>query len=513
MTKGAVACGHPATAEAAREILDEGGNAFDAVLAAVAMAAVAEPVLCSLGGGGFLLAARESGETELFDFFVSTPFQRRPPEELSFYPVLADFGPATQEFHIGLGAMTAPAAIKGLLDCHAALARLPLARILAPAARGARQGVPLSKMQAFIHSVVAPILTDHAESRALFCRPDGALKGEGELLVNPDLADAYERLAREGARPLIEGDWGDALLALAREEGGHLTAEDLSRMATVRRRPLRLTYRDVVVDSNPAPSSGGVLILLTLLLLAERAPEAFASVEELRRLAQAMALANTARRASGLAAAEDEAGVLAAAENMLGEDFLSELKRAMNAPQMTRGTTHISVADAEGNLAALTISNGEGCARVLPGTGILLNNMLGEEDLNPRGFNNWTPGARLGSMMAPSLARFADGRAVALGSGGSNRIRTAILQVLVNLIDHGMSLEQAIQAPRIHVEGGVAHGEEGLPVESLGELAEQTKNWPYGNLFFGGAHGVERNGDGAFSAFGDPRRGGVGFTL
>ena len=111
--KGAIACGHPATAAAAREILEDGGNAFDAALAALCAACVAEPVLCSLGGGGYLLARRADGEAVLYDFFVETPFERRDAAEIDFYPILADFGTATQEFHIGLGAIATPGAAAG----------------------------------------------------------------------------------------------------------------------------------------------------------------------------------------------------------------------------------------------------------------------------------------------------------------------------------------------------------------------------------------------------------------
>ena len=118
----------------------------------------------------------------------------------------------------------------------------------------------------------------------------------------------------------------------------------------------------------------------------------------------------------------------------------------------TRGTTHISVADAGGNLASLTLSNGEGSSYVLPGSGIMLNNMLGEEDLNPGGFHRLPAGVRLASMMTPTIARLSDGGQIALGSGGSNRIRSAILQVLLNVLEFDMDLEQAVNAPRLHLE-------------------------------------------------------------
>jgi gamma-glutamyltranspeptidase/glutathione hydrolase len=177
----------------------------------------------------------------------------------------------------------------------------------------------------------------------------------------------------------------------------------------------------------------------------------------------------------------------------------------------SRGTTHISVADAAGNIASLTVSNGEGCSYVLPGTGIMLNNMLGEEDLNPGGFHQWKEGSRLASMMSPAVAELADGTRYALGSGGANRIRSAITQVLINLLDFGMSLEQAVAAPRIHLEGDMLSIEAGLGDEAMQALessAPRTHLWPEKNLFFGGVHAVSVTPAGEFHGAGDPRRGG-----
>ncbi|HSR71026.1 MAG TPA: gamma-glutamyltransferase, partial [Kiloniellales bacterium] len=184
-------------------------------------------------------------------------------------------------------------------------------------------------------------------------------------------------------------------------------------------------------------------------------------------------------------------------------------------PAAPRGTTHISVVDAAGNLAAFSLSNGEGCGHLLPGSGIMLNNMLGEEDLCPQGFHAWPPGSRMASMMAPSLATRPDGGLVALGSGGSNRIRTAILQVLLNLLDLGLPLEAAVEAPRLHFEAGVLNLEGALAesAEALDDGVERTIAWPLHNLFFGGVHAVAREPDGSFSAAGDPRRGGCAIIV
>ena len=176
-----------------------------------------------------------------------------------------------------------------------------------------------------------------------------------------------------------------------------------------------------------------------------------------------------------------------------------------------RGTTHVSVIDGAGNIASATVSNGEGSGYVIPRTGIVMNNMLGEDDLNPDGFHRWTPDQRMTSMMAPTAVAWRDGRRAATGSGGSNRIRTALLQVLVNLVDFAMDVEEAVVAPRIHVEDSFLSVEGGFDPECLASVLEAWPDhqlWSAANMFFGGAHTVASGPRGVEGA-GDPRRDGA----
>ncbi len=199
-------------------------------------------------------------------------------------------------------------------------------------------------------------------------------------------------------------------------------------------------------------------------------------------------------------------------ESILSEEHIAPWHQTLRSGGLaSRGTTHISVVDADGNLASLTLSNGEGSAYVLPGTGIMLNNMMGEEDLNPAGFHRLPPGVRLASMMTPAIVSLEDGGRIALGSGGSNRIRSAILQVLANMFEYGMGLEDAVTAPRLHLENNHLSIEKGFSDAALAVLEAEwpgTEQWQESNLFFGGVHAVRRFSDGKFSAAGDPRRGG-----
>jgi gamma-glutamyltranspeptidase/glutathione hydrolase len=504
--QGTIAAGHPATAQAAAIVLGEGGNAFDAALAAVLAAAVAEPVLTSLGGGGFLLARPADAPPRLFDFFVQTPRRRRPPEGCEFYPIVADFGPVTQEFHIGIGATATPGTVAGVFAVHRALGRMPLARIVEPALALARDGVRVNRLQAYIFSVVQAIYLSQDPSRALFgsrSTPDSLLT-EGETFTLPDYADALDALVHEGEALFYRGAIAERILDLSAERGGHLGADDLAGYKVLMREPLAVDFAGARLFTNPPPSTGGILIGFALGLLrdADLGGMGFGSADYLATLARAMQLTNKARLDSGQDA--DTA--------LLDAGFVARYRaEVMGQPATARGTTHISVIDAAGNAAGVSLSNGEGCGHLIPGTGVMLNNVLGEEDLNPGGFHRWPTDRRMASMMAPTLVLWPDGGEAIMGSGGSNRIRTAILQVILDLLALEMDVKAAVEAPRIHHEGDLLNLEPGFPAAAIAALADafpNCKQWHERNLFFGGVHCAAKR-DGGFAGAGDPRRGGV----
>ena len=270
-------------------------------------------------------------------------------------------------------------------------------------------------------------------------------------------------------------------------------------------------YRGTRCAINPPPSPGGCLVAFALGVMSDwdAAQDPWGSPGHALNLLRGMRAASVARHRYHLESGLEREKM----EQLLGEDTVREWQRGLKLNSLfSRGTTHISVADRKGNIASLTASNGEGCAYVLPGTGIMLNNMLGEEDLNFGGFHRWKEGVRLASMMSPTVAELADGTRIALGTGGSNRIRSAITQVLVNLLDYGMSLEQAVSAPRMHLEGDMLSFEAGLGEHTVSALAASAPRhhlWPEKNLFFGGVHAVSIQHGGIFDGAGDPRRGGV----
>jgi gamma-glutamyltranspeptidase/glutathione hydrolase len=518
-----VAAGHSQTAAAAEAILRDGGNAFDAAVAAMATACVVEPVLASLGGGGFVLACPANGRPRVYDFFVNTPLQCLPQADLDFHPTLADFGTQTQEFHIGRGSIATPGFVAGAFALQRELGRMTMRDLLSPAVNLAKQGHRVTQFQAYLFNVVKPIFLATPECAAIFAsananasaNSDCELVREGELLRQELLGDFLENLALEGEALFYRGE---VAAALQRDHvnGGQLSRADLECYTVHTREPLKLKVAGVQVLTNPPPSSGGTLCAFGLSLLDAATLQAMGADDVHYQLAIADILQAThearieaiaANRATDRAAAAN-----ASRRNVLDPALLSRYRHeVMGRLHARRGTTHISIIDAEGNLASVTVSNGEGSGYVVPGTGIVMNNMLGEADLNPGGFQRWVPGQRMTSMMMPSAVRWADGTQVACGSGGSNRIRSALLQVLLRMVVHGDTPQAAVLAPRLHVEDELLSVEGGFDNEAMAPLLAawpQHQLWESRNLFFGGAHTV-RSGPNACDGIGDPRRGGV----
>jgi gamma-glutamyltranspeptidase/glutathione hydrolase len=505
-TGGIVAAGHLETARAADLILREGGNAFDAAVAAMLAACVAEPVLASLGGGGFLTAKPYFTTPVVYDFFTQTPIQKQPTSAIDFYPIEADFGTASQTFHIGMGSIATPGFIHGIFSIHRELCRLPLRMLFEPAIRLARDGVIINSFQHLIARIVSPILTSTPAALALNRSPAdaGQLIREGECQRQPELADFLDILCLEGNDLFYRGEAGTLLIDACTKQGGHLRWNDLSGYAVVKRVPLNFGYRDTRLLTNPLPSLGGTLIAFALDLLQTNTSDAFkpGSAEHIRRLARVMCLTQQLRNDKGSDLSQ-----------LLRPEIRRQAIRSLtNHWICTRGTTQISIADRTGNLASVTLSNGEGCGYIIPGTGIMMNNMLGETDLNPHGFHQWPKNQRIASMMAPSLVLHSDGGAIVTGSGGSNRIRSAILQVISNLIDLQMPLEDAVSHPRIHYEDGLLSVEPEIESRILQTLRDEFPDqqvWHDKNLFFGGAHTVAADAQGTLTGVGDTRRGGV----
>lgn len=489
---GVVAAGHPRTVEAATEVLGNGGNAYDAVVAAGFAAAVVEPCLTSLAGGGFLLARTTAGEEVLFDFFVDTPGSGRGPSDLEphFTPVTVRFRGADQIFNVGSGSIAVPGALAGYLHVHRRLGRLDLDAIVAPARRLCQQGVALGPDQLAVLHLLEPVFRLTEEGRRRYTR-DGALIGPDDPVVNEPMAALLTEVGAGRVNGFADPGLARHLDVQMSSNGGLLTAEDLQRYTVVEREPLVFGYRGTRVLSNPPPSFGASLVAYALAQLERSGP---------------LPPAGSGQRLVALLDVLDEITHLHTSGGALPGDASLGTALADPAPRSSRGTTHVSVVDAEGNLASMTTSNGSCSGIFLGDTGVMANNIMGEADLHPAGFHVEPPGQRVGSMMAPSILLPPRGEPVVLGSGGSERIRSAIVQVLVHLIDDRSDLPAAVQAPRVHWDGHLAQVEPGFDRLAVDHLrsARATNEWSVRDLYFGGVHAVTPAGGCA----GDPRRGG-----
>jgi gamma-glutamyltranspeptidase/glutathione hydrolase len=491
--KGVVAAGHPLTAQVGARVLREGGNAVDATVAAMLTSFAAEPLLTGLGAGGYMLVAGAGQEPTLLDFFVQAPSDPRAAGAegqavAELQPVDVSFGDAAQVFHIGPASCGVYGAPAGVCEAARRWGTIALEDLAAPAATLARAGVALNHGQAYVAEILADLLTSTPECAALWA-PDGRILREGEVLHNPELGDALQRLGSDGAEPFYRGDVATAVCDWLGARGGWLSSEDLAGYGAIEREPVRMPYRDRDVLTNPPPSAGGTLLAYALALL-----DRGSSPPTLGAIVAAMRAAQGERTLEFLDGLGDE-GFL--------ERFLA---------RRLGSTTHISVLDADGRACSATCTNGEGSGVVVPGTGMHLNNVMGEEDLNPFGFHRHPPDRRMPSMMAPSIV-MRDGEVeLVLGSAGSNRIRSALLQTIVGAVDHDLDVHDAVAAPRVHFEGGVLYVEPGIELDALAadpaDEQMQIVRFAELNLFFGGVQAVRRRGP-LLSGAGDPRRGGV----
>ena len=457
--RGALAAGHPLTAEAGADVLRAGGNAVDACIAAAAVSWVCESSLAGPGGGGFLLVYRSrEARTHLLDFFVDLP--ERAPASLQLLELVVDFGDSQQIFYTGPASVAVPGTVAGLWEAHSRWGSLPWAELLAPAAKLARDGFVLDEPRAYLHEILDPLLRHSPEGDALY--GPGRARHTGERFAMPELGDTLDLLAADGADSLYRGE-------LAHRIAAHvpITLEDLARYEVVEREPLAASFRGDELRTNPPPSSGGRLLAAGLEELGDAEPTPLA-------MARAM-----------------------------------EAQEALRRAHAVGGTTHISVVDGEGDAASLSSSLGSGSGIVVPGTGIHLNNMLGETHLA----GDARPGTRLMSLMTPSLVLEGGRPRLVVGSAGSSRLHGAILQVVTNVVARGLAVRDAVEARRIHVEDGVAHCEDPAVADELEAAGYAVVRWRERNLFFGGVSAVEIREDGTLAAAGDPRRGGGGVVV
>jgi len=426
-----------------------------------------------------------------YDFFSQTPLKKRPVEELDFFPIDFDFGGTTQEFHIGLGAMSVPGNIKGLYQLHSDLGRLPFKEVLQPAIEAAKNGYQFSSYTAMLGKMVLPIW-ENVDDEDFFFRTNGQLLKEDEIAYATKMGNTFEYFAQNGIREFYEGEIAQNIADDCRDKGGYLSIEDFLNYKVIKRKPVQFEYQGKHIFTNPPPSLGGSLIEMGL----KMADSLNNTQHGLNTLVDTMRIINEKRK-----------------QGLDKEIMAKGLDNPVDALNVLGNTTHISIIDDEGNAVSTTTTHGEGSGYCAPNTGIIINNILGEADLMPDGFHNWPCNQRIASMMAPTMVIGKNGIEAALGSGGSNRIRTAIMQVIENLVKRNLSVTEAVSNPRMHLEFGSLEVEPGFNEDQLAEIKLQNQEvlniWKNKAMFFGGVHCATVKENGELDGSGDERREGM----
>jgi gamma-glutamyltranspeptidase/glutathione hydrolase len=454
----AIAAGHPATVAVGVEILQAGGSAADAAVAASFASCVGETVMTGLLGGGHAIYYEAgSGRVENLDFFVAVPGLGAERRDAELLELEVPFGAELVHYAVGIASCGVPGVPAGLDALWRRHGRLDWARLVDPALRLARAGVEMPPAQASCLAMLAPVMT--MNEGAQIYAPGGVLLEAGDRLEQPGIVRALELMAGEGAASAYSSSIAEALLALMRERGGLVTSEDLEAYRAEWSPPVEVRYLGARFHTRRGLST-----------LSETLPR----VPRLRGLAET-------ERAVALAEVLDTEGA-----NGGGD------------------TTNITVVDAEGNACVATTSLGLGSGDYLPGFDLHLNSMLGEADLI-RG--SLEPGERMGSMMAPSVVLRDGSLELAIGAAGGTRLRSALLEVAAGVLDEGLPAGDAVARPRLHAAGGRVQLEPGFSDETVGALERKgfdVRVWPAQHHFFGGVSLVTPS-----DAAGDPRRSGA----
>ncbi|MEO7267699.1 MAG: gamma-glutamyltransferase [Knoellia sp.] len=497
----AIAATGPASLGAGQAVIAAGGNAVDAAIAAAITAMSSEPGIVSLAGGAYVSVWPASASPVVIDGNVAMPGRglSRSAFGGGVRKVVTEYGGGVT-MYAGHGSVAVPGALSACEAAVAGFGSLPWASLVEPAVGVCRDGYPIGGAAARYLALVAdPLFGQDAGARRLTRREDGSPFVAGDLARNLELASVLEDVARSGFSLLTTGDLGRELAADMVTHGGLITEADLAAYKVVVREPVRRTVGEWDVAINPPPSVGGPLLAVMLAELAR--PGGPTTWEEILRVQRAVLAYRLKVHDHSRDLAADGHALLAAVD-----------RHGLAGLPTSASTAHISAVDSDGLACAVTMSSGYGSGVTIPGTGLLLNNALGEPELNRLGLHALEPGTRLASNMAPTVARAADGRVLAVGSPGADRITTALMQVLAQLCLGDVDLDVAILAPRMHVrfeasgEPVVEH-EASVDIETAVRKAG-LRGLDHGDLsmYFGGVGAAYRGRDGALRAAGDPRR-------
>ncbi len=490
----------PVSLAAGREMALAGGNAVDVAITAAMTAMATEPGIVSLGGGAYVSVWPAGQEPVVVDGNVEMPGRGLAREAFGqgVREVFTEYGGGVTMF-AGPGSVATPGAALAGAEAVRRFGVAPWADVCAPAALACRHGYPVGGAAArYLGFVADRLFGTDPEAHAVVTRPDGSPLGAGETATNGPLADLLDLVGREGAAVLTTGEVGRAMVADLAARGGLVTLADVEAYVPVVRDPVRRRIGAWDLAFNPPPSVGGPMLAVMLAELARRGYYDWADVITVQEAVLRYRLE-----------VHDVATDLDAA----GHALLASVDRQGLAGLPTSASTaHVSAVDSDGLACAVTMSAGYGAGVTVPGTGMLLNNALGEPELNRLGLHSLVPGTRLASNMAPTTGRTDDGRVLAVGSPGADRITTALMQVLGQGCLHGADLRTAIEAPRVHIRFDADRAAV-VEHESDDGIAATVRSSGYPghdhgplSMYFGGVGAAFRHEDGRLLAAGDPRR-------
>ncbi|MEJ2547707.1 MAG: gamma-glutamyltransferase [Gemmatimonadota bacterium] len=498
----AIATSSKLAADAGATMIEAGGNAADAAVAAALVSGVTEPGVVDLGSGAYATIWPAEGMPVTLDGGVEMPGRGLDEDQFGrgLREAVMEYAGGVRTL-VGHGSVGTPGTLATLASTARRFGRLPWADLVEPAYQHARNGFALSyashTYMQYCHEV---IFGWDPRSRAALHRPDGSLLAPGETVHVAGLSESLRRIADHGAEDFYTGEIGQRIADEIAANEGILTERDLAEFEVIDREPLIVEMDGWQVATNPPPAVGGAVLAAMLLLLGDR-PTGPWTAESLGLLARAQQAAIGFRAGTLDVTLDPEWEV----RRLLEEAVPGPLRSFVTSPS----TAHTSVVDSDGLAVSVTLSSGYGSGLLPPGTGIWMNNCLGELELNRRGIHAWPVGRRLPSNMAPTIARRTDGAVLAVGSPGADRITTAILQTLVGHVRIGLPLAEAIEHPRLHVSLDAAvptmFYEAGLPVEKIDMPKRQM---PAGSMMFGGVGAARWSPRTGFEVAADGRRAG-----
>lgn len=499
MSQIAVATTSQLAADAAEEVAAGGGNAVDCALAAALMTINTEPGVCALGGSAFVTIWRVNGDPVTIDGNVTVPGIDLAASERGggSVSVTLDYGGGITTL-VGPGSVAVPGTLAALEHAWKGYGRASWRAIFEPTIRACDEGFPLSAACRYYLGFSGKSIFDRSQDGfAALHHSDGTLLDAGDKVVIPHLADSLGAIAEDGARVFYAGDIAAAIASHCRNGDGMLTAADLRHYKAKDRTPLTTNIGDWSIASNPPPAVGGSVLTAMLLACADLPAKEWTRGALAQLVKSQRACLDFRKRNLDLA-----------------EDVSSEAARLVDAASSGRllsrwasaSTVHTSVVDDEGTGCAITASSGYGSGEMPDGTGLWLNNCLGEIELNRRGLDAGPPGSRLPSNMAPSVAR-RDGAVLAVGSPGADRITTALQQFLINYLQFEMPLRDAIAHPRVHVDtSGDSEKLMAEPGLDLPDIDMPVTVFPGLVMYFGGVAAAVHDTRSGFDAAADPRR-------